>query len=279
MGELGKIILKENTPSDVGGELYYVMSKEECFGQGQYDESYIIPQLFWRGDTREPELVFETGFTTQYERSSKTQSNSNHILWRDELDDLVPESAVCLARDFRGSAFFPLDTKLPDKCFIYAIAATQAVNTYKAQQKVDEMENRTLGEEHYKYDPKYENDTDDSASAIWQFQEYAVHRVEKSEILGCFKVKREFLDPTNLIAGIQFRLESPFIPNRNSTNYGSLNPEIEKISAVYTQLYPSPERYLSYMGIVYKEQETIFQEAPIVIDKSIEIEEKFIHKG
>ncbi|MGH6668673.1 hypothetical protein R3O55_012935 [Bacteroides hominis] len=274
MGELGKKILKENIPSDVKGELYYVMSKEEQFGRGQYDESYTIPQLFWRGDTREPDTVFDTGFTTQYERSNKTRSNYNHILWRDELDDLVPESAVCLARDFRGSAFFPLDTKLPDKCFIYAIAATQAVNTYKAQQKVDEMENRILGPEHYKYDPKYENDADDSASAIWQFQEYAVHRVEKSKILGCFKLQREFLDPTNLIAGIQFQLELPFIPNPNASNYESLSPEIKMISDVYAQLYPSPERYLSYMGIV-----TICQETPIVIDRSIEIKEEFINKG
>jgi hypothetical protein len=243
---------------------HYVMA-EEGAELGKYEEEYESPVLFWRGDDRGPDAVFETGFTTKRERDKEVKGGANKIIWRSggSTDDILPASAVCLAKDVRGSAFFPL-TGAP-AFYMYAVGKTRAVNTFKAQQRADQAETGSHDfrqEGRYGYDPNYSES--DKASAVWQFQEYAAHRVRSDEILACFEVTRRTLVPANgndnvAIAGIQFKLEfvkdGPIYDVRRTNKalfkqLTALQEKAKSESAKYENYYPDEQRFLSYMGIV-----------------------------
>lgn len=217
------------------------------------EEVFESPRLFWRGDNRTPDQVVKTGFTSKNERDGLVMEKANVIKWRvgNNQDDIDPDSGVCVAADIRGSAFFPLDQ---DAKFIYAVALTQAVNTYAIQKMVEEHDTGTGEEveERYPYDP--DETLSDEQSAIWQFKEYVAHRIEKNEIVACYEIEREnYLLGAHqkTIAGIRFRLtnfwERPSMPN-------SLNPVLDKANTVtkeYENWYPDlPNQYLSYYGII-----------------------------
>lgn len=238
---------------------YYTMSAQDQFGGNPYDITYANPELFWRGDTRDSDAVFGTGFLPRNELDKPLGDRGHNIItWRDGggLDDILPASAVCLAKDIRGGTFFPLSEA--GFFYLYAVAQTQVVSTFNAQKDVEEEEthSRELNPERFKYDPAYEDC--DNAAAIWQFQEYASHQVENTQVLACYKVEKNTLIPTHgdesvSIAGIRFKLtlekENPLC-----TSVLALQPlytELRAIAAKYSDFYPASDReYLSYMGLV-----------------------------
>lgn len=210
--------------------------------------------IFWRGDTRPPNEVFQTGFSSRYVRDNK----GREIVWRAGIDDIVPASAVCLARDVRGAAFFPcpsLDTDdLTDSHYIYAMVVPFAACTYRMQQVVEKVE---TGDDDWRdparfaYDPAWE-DTDD-ASCVWQFAEYAVHEVKPSQILAGWKMDRMYLvkdrDDERGQAGIRFRLYGEQ-RNHACKHPGSLLGA-QTIARAYYHEYPRKyPQFLSYWGIV-----------------------------
>lgn len=228
-----------------------------------YEEEYDTPQIFWRGDTRGPSEVFQTGFTTSHERQGTVKKGANRIIWRGggELDDILPASAVCMAKDIRGGSFFPLTGE--QQFYLYAVGKTRVVNTFKAQKHAEAAQTGEADfrrEERYQYDPDYQDD--ESASAVWQFQEYAAHRVESNEILAAFKVFRRTLVPAGAgasvaIAGVQFRLEfDKFGPVGNirekklKKQMSALADQAKSMAAEYGEFYPDQEQFLSYMGLV-----------------------------
>lgn len=270
-------------PQDEGDEdSEYVIAREGEADLSPYEEEYETPRLFWRGDNRPPSQVMETGFTTTNEREGRVNEGENRIIWRNGggLDDILPASAICLAKDIRGSAFFPLTGAT--SFYLYAVGKTRVVNTFKAQRDVEAQETgaNDLKAERYAYDPAYADAG--NASAVWQFQEYAAHRVEPMEILGAFKVARRTLIPpyqadggaANVaIGGIQFRLEfleyGP-VDRHKSKTYQTmmrgLMKEARETAEKYTSFYPEEDKFLSYMGIVtprdrYHPPETL-EEAP-----------------
>ncbi|MCA2999586.1 MAG: hypothetical protein ING75_13405 [Rhodocyclaceae bacterium] len=243
---------------------HYLMA-EEGGELGAYEEEYKAPVLFWRGDDRGPQAVFQTGFSTKRERDKEVRKGANKIIWRSggSTDDILPASAVCLAKDVRGSAFFPLTGAT--EFYMYAVGKTRVVNTFKAQQRAEEAETGSHDfrqEARYEYDPAYSES--EKASAVWQFQEYAAHRVRNDEILACFKVTRRTLVPSNgkdavAIAGIQFKLEfvvdGPLYPVRRANKalfkqLLALQQEAKSQAAQYENFYPDKRAFLSYMGIV-----------------------------
>ena len=260
----GKVMESADEFNEDDGVSHYVIA-EEGAELGKYEEEYESPVLFWRGDDRGPDAVFETGFTTKRERDKEVKGGANKIIWRSggSTDDILPASAVCLAKDVRGSAFFPL-TGAP-AFYMYAVGKTRAVNTFKAQQRAEQAETGSHDfrqEGRYGYDPEYSES--DKASAVWQFQEYAAHRVRSDEILACFEVTRRTLVTPNgndnvAIAGIQFKLKfvkhGPIYDVRRTNKalfkqLTALQEKAKSESAKYENYYPDKQKFLSYMGIV-----------------------------
>lgn len=248
------------------GIAYKIMSTEGSSNTNVFEEKYDKPELFWRGDNRGPDEVFKTGFTTKNERDGKTKPGKNQIIWREggATDDILPASAVCLAKDIRGSAFFPL-TGEPN-FYIYAVAKTNVVNTFEAQKMNEKSETEQSDfkrKERYVYDPEYSDEK--NASAVWQFKEYAAHRVKPTEMLACFEVERRTIVPPQegedvAIAGIQFRLkyveDAPIHRLSNpcqkelKKDLYKLLKEAKRIAEGYADFYPENDKFLSYMGIV-----------------------------
>lgn len=256
--------LEEETQWSSGApDISYHVIAQEGGEPTVYEEEYDAPQIFWRGDTRGPDAVFDTGFTSSHERAGTVAKGANRIIWRGggELDDILPASAVCMAKDIRGGSFFPLTGE--QQFYLYAVGKTRIVNTFKAQKHAEATqtgESDFRREERYQYDPAYADE--ESASAVWQFQEYAAHRVEPNEILAAFKVFRRTLVPAGggasvAIAGVQFRLEfDRFGPIGNARSkalqkqMSALANQARSMAAEYEDFYPDKEQFLSYMGLV-----------------------------
>lgn len=264
--------------SDAGEEeaTNYVMATEGA--KSPYEESYTTPKIFWRGDDRAPDAVFATGFTTTNERNHVTLPGANKIIWRDGggLDDVLPASAVCLAKDIRGSAFFPLTGAA--NFYIYAVAKLTVVSTFKAQQEVEQHATRTnkfRRPERYQYDPAYENG--DDASAVWQFKEHAAHRVESTEMLAAFRVERQTLippygDESVAIGGIRFRLSfdaaAPIpdaFPKKKKQLQRKLINDAKSVAGQFAHYYPADNQFLSYMGTVKRRDGA---EAPTTLENA-----------
>jgi hypothetical protein len=226
---------------------------------GPFDEVYSKAKLFWRGDDRSPSQVVSTGFTTKRERDKVNEPGESVILWRsgNNQDDLDPDSAVCVAKDVRGAAFFPLDK---DAKYIYAIALYEVVNTHKMQQRQERGETGTRARkpERYRFDPTEE---DSNQSPIWQFQEYAAHRITGTQILLGFEVEREFLVGESGIgnyhqkypmAGIRFKLNFQWQSSvARSKRFRHVASQAMAAAKTYANWYPSdPNQYISYFGFV-----------------------------
>ncbi|MDQ3743516.1 MAG: hypothetical protein M3444_03950 [Acidobacteriota bacterium] len=227
---------------------------------GPFDEIYGTPRLFWRGDDRPPEAVFKTGFTSKWERDNRVARGENVLVWRsgNNQDDLHEDSGVSLARDVRGSAFFPLDK---DAQYMYAVGLVKAVSTYRMQQLQEEAEtgSKKVKAHRYPYDPT--ESASDEWSPVWQFQEYAAHRVEKHEILLGYRLERKLLiDPGDsstysgkyAMAGIKFRLEKVWeSPIARSRKFKQVTMEAERVARAYASWYPpGPDEYISFFGTV-----------------------------
>lgn len=210
--------------------------------------------VFWRADTRAPGEVFRTGFSSRHIRDGK----GREIVWRAGVDDILPASAVCMARDIRGAAFFPypsLDTDaITDSHYLYAMVAPFAASTYRMQQVVERVETGAgdwRDPARFAYDPTWE-DSDD-ASCVWQFAEYAVHEVKPSQILAGWKLDRMYLvkdrDDERGQAGIRFRVHGE---QRNlAGKYPRALAGAQTIARAYYHEYPRKyPQFLSYWGIV-----------------------------
>lgn len=262
-GEAPEQRLKAETEWQPEGDEALHVIAQEGGEKTAYEEENETPKLFWRGDTRGPDEVFATGFTTTNERDGKVPKGANRIIWRGGggFDDIMLGTAVYMAKDIRGGAFFPLSGE--SEFYLYAAGKTQAVNTFKAQKhKEAALTGRSdyQRDERYQYDPAFKDD--ESASAVWQFQEYAAHRIETTEIAAAFKVARRTLippgqDPLAAIAGVQFRLEFVSIgpiggikSKALRAQMGALAKEARSVAAGYQDWYPDEKSFLSYMGIV-----------------------------
>jgi hypothetical protein len=223
------------------------------FYNGRYDVD-TTNLLFWRGDTRPPSQVFQTGFSSRYVRDGKAPE----IVWRAAVDDIVPASSVCLARDIRGAAFFPYppdDSEvIEDTNYLYAMVVPRAACTYRIQQmaefaETDEQDWRDPAR--FGYDPAWSDY--DNTSCVWQFAEYAVHAVPGAQIIAGWKCTRTILvkkkDEERVQAGIRFRLHGA------TRNPGCLNlqawSDAQAIASTYAREYPRKyPQFLSYWGII-----------------------------
>ena len=245
-----------------------------------------------------------TGFVSanSREKRGKGVQEVPPVKWRTGFDDIELASAVCLAKDVRGTAFFPLtgDDTTPEQrrlddekpIYLYAIrvpAGQKMVDTYGAQSSLEEYE-RSQEEERPSdidrlvYDPGYQIDEGANADCRWQFQEHAVTEVTPEQIVGVWRVERTRLIETTLEggerAGVRFRIheESRFQPLlKPAKGSESVATKAKEIVGQYQQFYPTNEsHYLSYMGIIRHTSDsgakpTTFEEAqstvkPVISD-------------
>ncbi|MEM9488699.1 MAG: hypothetical protein AAGC55_06115 [Myxococcota bacterium] len=226
----------------------------------RYDEA-TTDIIFWRGDTRPPAQVFQTGFSSRYMRDH----GEREIVWRCAVDDIVPQSAVCLARDIRGAAFFPypdLNSQvIEDVNYLYAMVVPRAAATYRIQQVVEQAETANANwrrPQRFTYDPDWSNY--DAASCVWQFGEYAVHEVPARLIIAGWRCRRFMLvreqNDERVQAGIRFALDQEqlnpiWVPNGASSNPIVSHTRARDIAAEYRTEYPRVfTEYLSYFGLI-----------------------------
>lgn len=208
--------------------------------------------IFWRGDTRAPMQVFATGLSSRYVRDHKERE----IVWRCGVDDIVPASAVCLARDIRGSAFFPYpdlqSEAIDDHHYLYAITVPRAACTYKIQQVAEKAEtdhDNWRDPARFVFDPTWANA---NASCVWQFAEYAVHEVPGNQVLAGWRLDRRILvkeqNDERVQAGIQFMLSNKV---ENAAANVGLRDQASQIAQRYARFYPRRvNEFLSYWGRV-----------------------------
>ncbi|MGC4064788.1 MAG: hypothetical protein QM784_09120 [Polyangiaceae bacterium] len=218
--------------------------------QGPFDKD-TSSLVFWRGDTRPPSEVFATGFSSRFVRDSKEKE----IVWRAGVDDIVQDSAVCLALDVRGAAFFPYPPRnseaVEDVNYMYAMAVPRAACTYDIQRMVEFVETKAKdwrNPERFSYNPTWSDY--DRASCVWQFAEY---EVPKQAVLAGWKCTRQILikekNDERVQGGIRFRLHS-YQRNAAATNDGA-RVRAEVIANEYATEYPRRyPQFLSYWGIV-----------------------------
>lgn len=226
---------------------------------GPYDDTFDGGEVFWRGDTRHPSLVRTTGFTPKSERAlgvARRGGGGNVIIYRTGDDDIVPASGVCIAKDIRGSAFFPFSR---GTAYLYAVVLDQAVNTYRAQRRADRVESGNRDwrvAERFRYDPT-EVDAD-QASTVWQYREHVVHRIDATRIVGAWAMNREFLvdgSGEDNKVGMRFKLSGPNLWRSGWSAVDALprRAMAEAIATACSAFYPpQPDQYLSYQGIVRK---------------------------
>lgn len=238
------------------GPFLRVTQGSDFLGKYDVDTRDII---FWRGDTRPPDQVFATGLSSRYVRDH----NEREIVWRCGVDDIVPASAVCLARDIRGAAFFPYpdlnSLVVEDTNYLYAMTVPRASCTYaiqkvaeSAEQEPDEVDEEAWRRaERFGYDPAWDNK--ENASCVWQFGEYAVHEVPGNRILAGWKCTRMMLvrekNDERVQAGIRFRLHNEVV------NPNALFPlKVQEARTIARRFHTEyPRRYgqfLSYFGLV-----------------------------
>jgi hypothetical protein len=235
-------------------------------GRMPFDESHDGNTLFWHGTgfTRTAEQVFSQGFNSKWERDD--DPNAGKIIWRSSEDDIVLDSAVCLARDIRGSAFFPLtsadDEDTSDAFYIFAVAPAWTTRTFGAQKVAEAVETGQMkgsfapSDKHFWKDPArwaYDPTEEDAADAccVWQFIEHATLRVVPMEIVGCWLAGRQVLvDPGEdhrQKAGIRFQIQRLVRGNRKH----ELFEEARSIASNYEKVYPAKGgHWLSYQGII-----------------------------
>jgi hypothetical protein len=245
-------LLPSDNQGDSGGPFLRVTGGD--YYVGRYDVS-TTSVIFWRGDTRAPSEVFKTGFSSRHVRDGR----GREIVWRAGVDDIVPASAVCMARDIRGAAFFPCpdgDTDdVDDSPYLYAMVVPFAASIYRIRQTVEKAEtgaNHWRDPKRFHYDPTGHNRA--TASCVWQFAEYAVHEVEPSQILGGWQFDRKFLvrmkDEERGQAGIRFRVRGAMHKNPRCLNVKA-QARAKEIAERYGQEYPArPHAFLSYWGVV-----------------------------
>ena len=259
------------------------VSVERRFGEtSEFEVSREKGMLFWRGDRREPSEVFRTGFTTAQERDSGHARINNVIVFRrgGDYDDIASETAVCVSDNIVGASFFPLegDTSI----YIYAIELAQYFDTYALQQELDKARRRKLYRKKTVPDD-WRIDEDfgytNQESNVWQFREYAAHRIEPKQIIGAWEVEREFISSDTAEEpqlGIQFYIKSKFIKNHSYKGKNKkLADRAKKEAEFYQALYPGfdvsvgKETFISYSGIVDRAGKSVRHFPPLTLSETV----------
>lgn len=262
-----------------------ITEKDFNISNSKWSRTLVEDELFFHGTRRAPEETLGsldgqtqgTGFVAEDLRNERANGSQTvpPVKWRTAFDDINLKSAVCLAKDVRGSAFFPLTGEVTDEqrqlddqkpIYLYAIrvkTGDKVVDTYGAQSSLEEYERAQQDDpvtdlDRLKYDPGYEIDEGANADCRWQFQEHAVSEVTPDQIVGVWRVERTRFIETNLEggerAGVRFRIheESDFAPIvKPSKGSEKVAQKAKEIVSQYQQFYPTnPQHYLSYMGIV-----------------------------
>lgn len=232
----------------------------------EFDSSFDGNTIFWRGERIGPgeenqhtgKSVAKAGMSSAYFSAARHDAR---LQFRFSEDDVLHESAICMARDVRGAAFFPMGTEAVT--YVYALAPQAATSTFKAQKIVDAVERDVAlpGINHndwktaraWHYDP--EQSDHEHMSCVWQFEEWAVPHLPKVDIVGCWEIERRVLvqsqggsDAQLSQAGVQFK----FRP-RNIW-IGARHPRFDeavKVVDTFGKWYPKgPNVWLSYQGLI-----------------------------
>lgn len=196
-----------------------------------------VKQVGWRGDDREPEVIMKSGFSPRV--------SINMPVWRPDPSqrDVDLDTTVCVARDIRGSAFFPL-SKPVEFTWAYCVLIKEGWNTYYLQKQLAAEQNLT------KNTPAYNK-------TVWMFHEKCVNRVEPKDIVIAVRLERKIFDRRDPLSGIQFRL----ISSTGRTNFRAVagldvaqkNKIESTISEFSSRWYPgSGNQWLTYDGVVTK---------------------------
>ncbi len=232
--------------------------------RGRFDVVSSRPMLFWRGDSRSPAKVLTTGFSSRLERELRGSglNDPSSIIWRSSQDDIVNESAVCVARDVRGSMFFPLETSA--SIYLYAVAMDSYVDTRRAQMLAESVETGVRQKDRrkwrrrsrYRYDQSQTIAQGEEGGAVWQFGEVATYEVAAEHIVGAWRVDREMISGgSSSMSGIRFRIRSGNLIQQDFTDSAlvTLKRQAEGLISPYKDWYPRKGKYLSYQGIVSEE--------------------------
>lgn len=196
-----------------------------------------IKRVGWRGDDRDPDSMMTAGFSPRVSTTTP--------IWRPQeaFKDVDLDTTVCVARDIRGSAFFPL-SKPVKFSWAYCVLIREGWNTYYLQKKLAEDQNILPTTAAYN-------------KTVWMFHEKCVSRIEPKDIVIAIQLERRIFDGNDPLSGIQFRLNTA----SGRTNFiamSKLEPAQKKLmSETISQFakgwYPAKSNeWLTYDGIVQK---------------------------
>lgn len=140
-------------------------------------------RICFRGDTREPNVMFKNGFHSREGESTSIRYRSVGL----GSGDIDPPSAVCITPRFAMAPLFPIDLTVTD-LWIYAVYARQVYNTH-AQQYADGM--KAIKHE-IKTNPSGDLDNYAETNALWPLfaQEVATKLVAAEDVMCALKCKR-----------------------------------------------------------------------------------------
>jgi len=196
-----------------------------------------VKRIGWRGDDRDPDTMMKNGFSPRVSTTTP--------IWRPQeaFKDVDLDTTVCVARDIRGSAFFPL-SKPVKYTWAYCVLIREGWNTYYLQKKLAEENN-------------IQPNTADYHKTVWMFHEKCVSRIEPKDIVIAIQLERRIFDGNDPLSGIQFRLNT----TSGRTNFKTITQlegaqrkvMDETISQFSKGWYPSkPNEWLTYGGVVTK---------------------------
>jgi hypothetical protein len=94
----------------------------------------------FRGDNREPELIFRFGFQrrdAKFERWRAFGPHNAFPMWRPSDGDIEPNSAVCVSLRAWAATLFPLATSVIDS-WVYAVVLETGFDTHALQRQKKE---------------------------------------------------------------------------------------------------------------------------------------------
>ncbi len=196
-----------------------------------------IKQIGWRGDDRDPDTMMKDGFSPRVSATAP--------IWRPQeaFKDVDLDTTVCVARDIRGSAFFPL-SKPVTYSWAYCVLIKVGWNTYYLQKRLAEERGQAPN------DPAYKK-------TVWMFHEKCVSRIAPQDIVFAVQLPRRIFDGVDPLSGVQFRLNSAAA----RTNFRALTSleaeQRKKMEETYSEFsrgwYPAaPNQWLTYDGVVSK---------------------------
>lgn len=197
-----------------------------------------VKQIGWRGDDREPNVMMRAGFEPRVSTTTP--------VWRPQegMEDVDLDTTVCVARDIRGCAFFPLSKPIP-ATWAYCVRIRVGWNTYYVQKELAREKGIT--------------DTTSAAyrKKVWLFHEKCVSKIEPEDILLAIRLERKIFDGRSPLSGIKFTIKDG-TGRLNMDSFASLSPdqqhEVERVLSPYLgSWYPqAPNEWLTYDGVVRK---------------------------